>query len=145
MQKENKYPDSTVFLQPAVFLRSSTGWTQCQVWAHILQKGQFLRKKRRGRRVKKGIRGAKRKDICPVSHSYREKEVELEPCGKAVKPMFWFCCQFFRTKSGHHPADHDTMSSWGLHGTLIFRLLTGIPAVIRSSLYYKCSVWNSVL
>lgn len=53
-----------------------------------MQKGWFLREKRKGRRVKGGIRGAKRKDICPVSHSYREKEVELEPCGEAVKPMF---------------------------------------------------------
>lgn len=42
--------------------------------------------KRIGRRVKREIRGAKRKDICPVSHRCREKEVEL--CSEAVKPLF---------------------------------------------------------
>lgn len=44
--------------------------------------------KRIGRRVKREIRGAKRKDICPVSHRCREKEVEPEPCSEAVKPLF---------------------------------------------------------
>lgn len=127
-----------------------------KVQAHIVHKVKFLRGKENGEKgrewKKSGIGGSKRmvKTVAQGHTANKRKRWNLNP---AVR--LWSPCSDFATSCWEPRvaillqtvwySGCNTISSWGLWGTLIFRLLTGTPAVIRSSSYRKWSVWNSVL